>query len=197
MATTTLALPAGDRSRRRNVLNLGALLVAVAATMAVGALIAAYFSVRHATPAWPPKQAVIDSYLGATLAVTMLMSAASVEWGVYGVRVADRRHALFGLGLTLAFGLAFLNGLWYAGSKLGYGPAESPYATIFWAMLVVAGAAAVGGVVAVLLAFLRVAGDQMTPRDHEPVRASAWLWHVAVAVWLAVWSVLYGPKFFT
>lgn len=190
MSTTPLALPPATQARPTRVLNTGAFLAGIANVMVIAGLFASYIQVRHVSHKWPTYK--IDNYLGGTLVATVLLSALTAEWFAWGVRTGNRRQALVGGSMTLGFGLAFGNLLWYALSQAGFGPGSSAYGTLFFAMLIVAGVIAAAGFVFVLLSLLRFAANQISVSDTDGARAAAIYWHFVVLSWLVAALAVYA-----
>ncbi len=187
MASATPALPTAGGTRPRNVVSLGLLLLACSGTMYFGALIAAYLHMRRLTATFPPRGIRIDQYLGNIMVITMLLGVVTVEWAAHALRDGERRQALAGLGVTLAFGLSVLNLLSYTAGRVGFDAASHPYGVVVTAMTMVLGILIGVGVAFVTLMLLRVAGHQVTAEDREPLRAVANYWHFTVVASLAVW----------
>lgn len=186
---STLALPPATQDRPRRVLNTGAFLAGLANVMVVGGLFAAYIQVRHVSAEWPPLK--IDNYLGGTLVVTVLLSAITAEWFAWGVRTGNRRQTLVGGSMTLGFGLAFGNLVWYALAQANFGPGTSAYGTLFFAILLVSAVIAATGFAFVLVALVRFAGNQVTTSDTDGARAAAIYWHFVVLSWLLAALAVY------
>jgi cytochrome c oxidase subunit 3 len=192
--TTPLALPAGGRTRPRNLINIATLVLVTGGTTLFAVLIAAYVGVGHGSGVWPPSGVNIDKYVGNMLALTAIMSAITVEWAAYAIKREDTAQATWGLLLTVGFGAAFLLLLWQLGDKIGFGPGDAkvgPFAVLFFALIGAAGALALFGIFAVLAALARTVGRQMTLANHEMIRATAWIWDFVVLCWLAVFATLW------
>jgi len=192
--TAPLALGSGERPRPRNLVNVGVLVVVTCGLALFTTLIAAYISVGHVAKAWPPHGVTLDVYLGNMLAITVIMSAVTVEWAHYAVKRGDPAQGIWGLLLTAGFGSAFVLLLWQLGSRVGFGPGDAKigaFAVIFFAMLVASGAVAVLGIAAVLMVLARVLGRQMNANNSEMLRAVAWYWEFVVVAWLAVFSAVW------
>jgi heme/copper-type cytochrome/quinol oxidase subunit 3 len=191
VTTPVLALPPAGHDRPRNLFNLALVLLGAASTMAVGALVAAYFNVRAAAEEWPPEGVELDNYLGTTLLRTMLLSSLVVEWAPSAVKRGVRRQAVAAQIFTIGFGLSFLVLAWYLVTRLEFGPGDHAFGAIFYALLVAGGinVALAVGVIAVTLA--RTLGRQITTGNHELLRAAAWYWQFAVFTWVVVYSALY------
>jgi heme/copper-type cytochrome/quinol oxidase subunit 3 len=193
-AAPLLALPSAERpgsEPARNLFSLGVLLASAGGIMGVGALVAAWVSVGHATKPWPPKGVTPNNYSGTMLVLTMLMSAFTVEWGVASVRKNQRWQAVGGFALSIGLGLAFLNLLWFFGRRLGFGPAATPYAVVLFTMLAVAGIGVAIGIVLLLGLTLRVLGQQVGPGIVEMARASAWFWQFLVLTWIVLYATVW------
>jgi heme/copper-type cytochrome/quinol oxidase subunit 3 len=189
--TEQLALPSGDRDRPVHVLSLGALLLGIASSMVSAGIVAAYFEVRGVAKAWPPAGVRLDNYLGVTLFLTLVLAAVTVEWAPFAIKRGNRRHALWALGLTLGFGVSFLNLLWYLASQLGFGPADHAFGALMYAALIAVGVQLGLAVGFVLIALIRTAGHQVAAGQHEVVRAAAWYWHSAGVSWLVTFTAFY------
>jgi cytochrome c oxidase subunit 3 len=191
VSTEQLALPSGVRSRPAHVLNLGTLLLGGAGAMVFAGLLAAYLELRGVAATWPPGKSALDNYLGVTLLLTAVLSAFTVEWAPYSIKRGNRRQTLWALTLTLGLGLAFVNLLWYLGTQLGFGIADSGYATIVYAAILATGAQVAVGLSYVVIALVRTAGHQVVPGDHQLVRAAAWYWQWVNVCWLVTFTGLY------
>ena len=190
-ASPMLALPSGERARPRNLVTIGVLIAAIGGLMGVAALVAAWVNVSHFTKPWPPKGVTVDNYPGTMLSLTMIMSLATVEWGVWAARRNQRSQSGAALALTMGLGLAFLNLLWFFGKRLGFGPGKSPYAVLVFSMITAAGVLGGIGVLALFGALLRVSGRQYNGPDVDGLRATAWFWDFVVVAWLAVYAAIW------
>ena len=187
MASPTLALPAAGGAKPRGVLTMAVLFVVCGGTMLFGALLAAYLHLRRLTDSFPPGDAEIDQYWGNLMAITMVLSSVTVEWGVAALRRGERKQSLAGFGITVGFGLAFLNLLSYASGKVEFDAVSHPYGTVVTALVMVLGIAAGIGVALTSLTLFRVAGRQLLVGGNEQPRATAIYWHFVVVASLAVW----------
>lgn len=188
---TMLALPSGGPARPRHLLSVAVLVAGAAELMTVLALVAAYLNVRALAIQWPPKGVHLDNYLGTVLLVTVVLSTITAEWAAYALKLDNRRQSLTALAMTLGFGAAFLNLLWYVGVQLKFGPADHSYAVVVYALLIVMGAIAAIGLGVLIVALVRTLGGQSTARDPELTRAAAWHWHVVTLGWVFTFTALY------
>lgn len=199
MATSMLALPSAGGSGsnvegRRNSLPLAVLIAGAAVGTLVGGLIAAYLAIKAAPGPFIPEDTAFDNYTASTLTITALMAMVTIEWAAYGIRKGFRGQALFGFGISVLLGIAFLNALYYLIVQLGFEAGSGPYATIVYTMLGVSFLLAVVGVFAILLTALRAVGHQLTTDNYHVMRASALLWHIVAIAWIAVYYTVYVTK---
>lgn len=199
MATPMLSLPAAggtgtNAEGRRNALPLAVLVAGAGVATLIGGLVAAYLALKAAPGDFIPEDTSFDNYTASTLLITALMAMVTVEWGLYGIRKGFRGQALFAFGITTLLGVAFLNALYYLITQLPFEAASSPYAGIVTALLVVAFAIALAGVIAVILTGLRAVGHQLTTDNLHVGRAGALVWHIAAVAWIAVYYTVYVTK---
>jgi heme/copper-type cytochrome/quinol oxidase subunit 3 len=189
MTTTTpmAALPAAGGDRPRNVIATGTALVCAGATTFFGALMAAYVELRSHTSVWPPQGVKLDEYLGNMLVITMLLGAFSVQWAVSAVKRGENRQGVAALGITMGFGVAFLNLLSYTISHQHLSISRNAYTGVVGAMAVLVGIVVGLAIGLCLLTLLKVKGDQVSPAEPDLARATAWFWHYATLATIVVW----------
>lgn len=199
MANPMLALPSAGSTGanvegRRNSLPLAVLVAGAGIATLVGGLIAAYLALRSAPGTFIPEDTSFDNYTASTLTITALMAMVTIEWAAYGIRKGFRGQALFGFGISVLLGIAFLNALYYLIVQLGFEAGSGPYATVVYTMFGVSFALALIGVFGIVLAALRAVGHQLTTDNFQVMRASALLWHVVAIAWIAVYYTVYVTK---
>src|SRR5438093_7255587 len=134
----TPALPAGegavDISARKGVSTVAMGLFVAADFMILGGLVAAYYLLRSEAFVWPPKGALLGTYLPSMIALTIIMSAVSMQWAVWGIRRNDQRTCLVGIGFTLFMAFAILNGQWYELAHLSFPVTAHAYGTLVYVL---------------------------------------------------------------
>jgi heme/copper-type cytochrome/quinol oxidase subunit 3 len=131
---------------------------------------------------------------GGMMMLTMAMSVVIMQWAVYAIARDDRPHAYLALGLVGLFGVSVITQTVYLYNQMGFVIDESKVALFVYvvtgahlAMLVAA------MVFAGLMGFRALAG-QFTGRHADGLAAAALFWHATVAVYAAVWYVVYITK---
>src|SRR5256885_4551374 len=190
-ADETPALTAGDVTveapRPRGVSNVATALFVAGDFMALCGLVAAYYAVRSQAFKWPPVN--LGTYLPTMIALTMLMTAVTVQWAIWAIRRNDQRTTLAALGITIFFALAVLNGQWYELAHLKFGPAANTYGTFVYLLTgfhmvnVIAGIVALGSVLA------RTIGGQFHADDHDTLTAVTVFCQSTNVAGLAAYSV--------
>jgi len=194
-------LPAAPEPRR-SVLLTGTFLAIAAGTMLVGGLLAAYFAAREAVLAgggeWGLEAGDMpNSALGVTY-MALLLSSFTAQWAVWAIKVGERRQTYVAVGVTMLLGLAFVNGLSFCYTQLGFEAGESTYANVVYA----ASGTHLVLVVAALVLFLtmgfRVLGGQFGPGNAGFVTSAVSVWHFVVAaggvVYWCLWFLTGGPS---
>jgi heme/copper-type cytochrome/quinol oxidase subunit 3 len=180
------------------VLFVGAAFGAAASAMLVLAELGIYLQLRGQLAAGGdatfPEGIVVPLTPGNMGLLTLAMSVVTVSWAVYALRQDDRPHAYLALGLSLLFGVAFINSTAYLYQQLAMGLTASSTATLLY---VVTGTHLVMLVVAmVFIAVMgfQALGGQLTGRDAEGMSAAALYWFVTVAVYIPLWYGIYITK---
>ncbi len=205
MATATvtapvspLAAPAAPAPRRPRVLLVGAAFGVAASALVVLTMLGVYLQVRSELIASGsttlPEGTVLPLTPGSMGMLTLAMSLITMSWAVWALRRDDRPHAYLALGLTLLFGVAFINTTVYLYQQLALAPTDSAIAGLLYAttgahLLMVA----VGMLFAAVMGF-QALGGQLTGRDAEGMSAAALYWYLTVAVYVAIWYGVYITK---
>jgi heme/copper-type cytochrome/quinol oxidase subunit 3 len=201
MATTTvspLADPVAPAPRRPRVLLIGAALGSVASALVVLTLLATYLGVRagelSAGRTTLPDGVILPLTPGNMGMVTLLMSGITMAWLVDALRKDDRPHAYLALGLTLLFGVAFINSTVYLYQQLALPPTSSPIAGLLYATTGAHIVMVVLGMVFAAVMGFQALGGQLTGRDAEGMSAAALFWYVQIGVFAAIWYAIYITK---
>src|SRR5919206_1132062 len=122
-----LVLPTGEPlpgpvpgKPRRGTTTIGTLLFVTADAMVLAAMCAVYFAIKAGSSAWPPKGVHVGTYIPTIISITAVMSAFSVQWGLFAARRNDGRNAAMALGLTLFLGISIANLEWLAFVRSGF-----------------------------------------------------------------------------
>jgi heme/copper-type cytochrome/quinol oxidase subunit 3 len=198
VTASPLATAPAPAPRRPRVLLVGASLGAVASAVGILSMLALYLRTRADNIALTgtnlPEGLVLPLTPGNMGLVTLTMAGVTMAWAVYALRNDDRPHAYAALGLTLLFGVAFINTTVYLYQQIATAPTSSPIAGLLYA---VTGAHLVMVVVGMLFAAVmgfQALGGQLTGRDAEGMSAAALYWYVTIAVYSVIWYAVFITK---
>ena len=190
-----LGLPAPTVTSRPPLALGGSLVFGAAVLSALGACASVYFQARSNSTVWPPVAAPsLNNYIGLMTTITMLLSAMSAIWALTALRKNERRPAVTAVVFTTGFAVAGLNAMSFALRDLGFGPADSVYAIVFYAPMIVTLIFTVVGVASLINVTARLLGRRDGPGYAVKLKASVALWLVCVIAWLATYGLLYLVK---
>ena len=183
---------------------LGMLLFICSEVMFFSGLFAAYFSVRAASPHWPPTIAEnvpadlaerfnlhAEPFYALGLTIILVISSVTCQLGVWAIRRNDRTAFIRAFGVTLILGIVFLIGQIYDYSTIGFGVSDTPFGTTFYTLTGFHGAHVFGGAVMLSVILYRGMAGQFSSRHHDAVEAVSLYWHFVDVVWIALFSTLY------
>ncbi|OLE97222.1 MAG: hypothetical protein AUG75_10880, partial [Cyanobacteria bacterium 13_1_20CM_4_61_6] len=157
--------------------------------MALSGLVAAYYAVRAQAFTWPPVG--LGTYLPTMIAITMVMTAVTIQWAIWSIRHNDQRTCLAALGITIFFAFAVLNGQWYQLSHLKFGPAAHTYGTFVYVLTGFHMVNVVAGIVVLCTILGRTVAGEFSAEDHDTLTAAAVFWQFANVAGLVAYSVLF------
>jgi heme/copper-type cytochrome/quinol oxidase subunit 3 len=195
MTAPALASPPMQRPR---MLVVGTAFAAVASAMVVVGMIGVYLVERSAVVSaggtWLPDGVVLPLTQPNVMLFGLIMSSVAIQWAVSAVRNDDRVNSYLALGLTLLFGLGYINMMAYLWSKAGLDINASLQATLIQSITATHVAmAAVAMVFVALMAFRALAGGYNS-RQYDGIAAAAVFWHVMVAMYVLIWLAVYVTK---
>lgn len=195
MVAPMLELPPAPAPGRPRMLVLGTALAGIAVFMLFAGLLGVFLNIRETTPQpWLPSGVQVPGVAVNTAWLVMVGSSVLAQWAVYAIARNDRPTTYLALGATVLFGIATANSMAFTLGHLGLVVGANTYSvlvvTILGAFLVLLG---VGVVFMALMAF-RTLGGRYSAKEHEGVVAAALFWHVVVAVFTAIWFVVFVLK---
>lgn len=196
-STMTPAAPVTPavRGRAGHPALVGTLALVAAGAMLLAGLGGAYLSVRNANRAdFVPEDMAFNNYTAFMILVTAGLASMGAEWAMASVKNAQRRYATMGWALAVAMGVAALNGVWFLGRGLQLAVADSPYATIVYALFTAAGLLIGLAILAAVVGGVRTLGGQISPERPYIGRAAAWVVHLATLGWLVTYALVYLYK---
>ena len=149
---------------------------------------------------WPPPNIeTIDAWhLPLINTLILLLSGTTVTWAHHALIHGNRKHAKWGLILTVVLGVFFtyVQGVEYA-HAFHYRDGESfwlstnAYGSAFFLATGFHGLHVLIGTIFLFVCYLRLVKGQMTPKQHFGLEAAAWYWHFVDVVWLFLFAFVY------
>lgn len=197
MAVVAGAPPAPPVQRPR-VLMIGTAFATAGTLMYFVVLLAIYLERRAealaAGDTWLPEGVEVPLTQPNVMLFTLIASAVTIQWAVWAISRDDRRNTYLALGLSLVFGVAFVNMASYLYTLMQFDISANPQSVLVYAIT--------GGHVVMLLAAMifvglmafRALGGQQSSRQHDGISAAALFWHANVVVFAVIWYAIYVTK---
>ena len=181
-----------DATAAQGNLLLGVKLAILSEVMLFGALFAAYFVIRAASPRWPPVEGLErpEVLLPGLNTLLLVSSSGTMQWAVRSARGGDRSHILRWLGLTLLLGGTFIVIQGYEFATNGFGLDTGTFGSTFYILTGFHGAHVLAGLALIAVVANRVRRASSYGGDTA-VEATSYYWHFVDAVWLFLFSTLY------
>ncbi len=162
--------------------------------MFFGGLFASYFTIRAATPVWPPAGVKLDTLQAGLFTVVLVASSATMQSAARALGGERRALARRWIVLTLALGVVFIANQGYEWSHVPFSASSNAYGSLFFLMTGFHGLHVIGGLVAMLAVLLRMSGSQTDPGEGPVLEVVTYYWHFVDVVWLALYATLFLLK---
>lgn len=184
MSTSTTTRPAEISAPA-----LGMLLFIASEMIFFAALFSAYFTVRGRSETWPPEGAHLEVLLPSIATALLVMSSATIHLATARLERSD--HVGIWLPVTIALGTTFLTIQAIEYSQLGFAVSDHAYGTLFYSLTGFHGLHVFGGLVTLVLMWIRVGRGQLDAARPGGLIAAAYYWHFVDVVWLLLFATLY------
>jgi cytochrome c oxidase subunit III len=164
-----------------------------------GTLIASYFYLRLAEPAWPPPGVSLPDLKLSTINTFVLVASSGWMWyGDSGLEKGDVRRLLIGVtgALILAGVFIVLKVIEYA--DVSYRWDDHAYASIVWLTIGFHTAHVISLVLKTLVILGMATRGYLDQDRYIGIEVNGLYWHFVVIVWLPLYAVLYwAPRLLT
>jgi heme/copper-type cytochrome/quinol oxidase subunit 3 len=190
-ATTALEMETYAQ-RRRNGALFGVGFFIVAESIFFLGLFLAYFYMRNQALQWPPPGAGEPTLSIAIVNTAISLASGAAMWFANRAIAQDhRRGFLIGICAAAALGIIFMAVQSVEFAKLGASAKDTAYGSAFVALLVFHVVRVFAGVVLIAIVLVRALLGQFSAQRRMLVQAATMYWYFIVAVWLAVFYILY------
>jgi len=175
---------------------LGMVLFIVSETVFFGGLFAAYYTLRGATPVWPPRE-VLPALRGQALLQASVASL--ILWGssvpAHLATLCMRRQDFAAMRrwilLTIALGLTFLGWKFSEWAASPFSVSTHAYGTVFFALTGFHALHLLVGLILLSAVVARIGQGAYRDGDQSGPEAVAYYWHFVDVVWVAVFATIY------
>ena len=196
MAAVT-SRPLAPELRRPRTVMVGTLFASGASFLVFMGVLAIYLSrraeARGAGIEWFP-EGVIELGPSGWIFWTLVLASFTVQWAVQAINNDDRPHAYVALAITIMFGAAVFNQLWFIINDTGFALAASESEMLFFVLIGTYITFLIAAVVFLVLTSLRALFGQYSPRQNDGVAASAMYWHAVSAMYWILWIAVFVTK---
>ena len=184
--------PEANRSSRVEPQLLGMLLFIISEVMVFGAFFTAYFFIRVVNgDEWPAAGTELPKLIAGVNTAILLSSSFTMHWALEGARRGNRRAMQLGLLTTLALGLSFLCVQINEYVHIGFSPADTAQASVFYGLTGLHGAHVFVGLTLLSMVTIRSFKGHFTPEEHRGVEVPGIYWHFVDVMWIFVYSTIY------
>jgi len=161
-----------------------------------GSIFGVWFTAKaYSETGWPPAGTAELPVVATAINTAILVASGFVmQWGEGGLKTGSRKRFLAGFG-----GAIILGGIFLAGQVLeyielvehGFVLGQNIYTTTFYMLTGTHGIHVAGGLVFLIIVFVRGMFGQFDHERHTAVTAAAYYWHFVDIVWLFLFAVVY------
>jgi cytochrome c oxidase subunit III len=184
--------PEAHRSSRVDPQTLGMLLFIISEIMVFGAFFTAYFFIRvvNANP-WPAAGTELPKIVAGFNTAILLSSSITLHWALTSIKNGNRAGLRAGMLSTFLLGATFLFVQVNEYVHIGFAPADSAQASIFYGLTGLHGAHVFIGLVILAIVNVRAFRGHYSPEKHHGVEVPGIYWHFVDVMWIIVYSTVY------
>jgi cytochrome c oxidase subunit III len=184
--------PEAHRSSRVDPQTLGMLLFIISEIMVFGAFFTAYFFIRvvDGNP-WPAHGTELPKIVAGFNTAILLSSSITLHWALVSIKNGNRAGLKAGMLSTFLLGLTFLFMQVNEYVHIGFAPADSAQASIFYGLTGLHGAHVFIGLLILLIVNVRAFRGHYSAEHHHGVEVPGIYWHFVDVMWVIVYSTVY------
>jgi cytochrome c oxidase subunit III len=185
--------PAANISSRVDARVLGMFLFIASEIMLFGSFFPAYFFVRvvNNPPEWPPEGFHLPVFVAGINTAILVTSSFTMHWALTSIKRGNHAGLRAGLVLTFLMGFTFLSTQVIEYARIGFGPSDNAFATIFFSLTGLHGAHVFVGLSILLVMTVRAFRGHFSPEHHHGVEIGGIYWHFVDVMWIVVYTTVY------
>ena len=190
------ALTAGPAPAPRNQVIVGTTFASIAMVMLTGGMLAVWAvqrrSVLDSGESWLPSSVTIPEVPTNVMLIAFPALCSFAQWAVWAAKRDDRANTVFALGSTAFVALLIVNAQAFVYTQMDVGVADGAYGSMFYAITGPFLALMVAGLLFTTVTAFRYLGGRTG--DRELLTAHAIFWYAMLAVFTAIWFLVYVTK---
>lgn len=194
-ASPPLIKPVNPADYRPALMNVGVIVWLASELMFFSGLFAAFFSLRSATPVWPPRGDELDVHTVLIATILLVVSSGTMQMAVGRTVRGDRTGFLGWLALTFALGALF-DGMQISDYMSRPFPIEqNAWTGCFYVLTGIHALHVLGGLFGMLVMAARAAKSRHFGHRSAPsVEFLSYYWHFVDVVWIALFAAIFLLK---
>jgi cytochrome c oxidase subunit 3 len=142
---------------------------------------------------WPPMGIAVMNPWGVPLlnTVILLSSGATVTWAHHAVVAGEKKHAVYGLVLTIILAALFTGFQVLEYLEASFTISDSVYGSAFYMATGFHGFHVLVGSIFLFVCLIRLMRDHFTRTHHIGLEGAIWYWHFVDVVWLFLFVTIY------
>ncbi len=189
-----LIRPVDPAQYRPALMNVGVIVWLASELMFFSGLFATYFTLRAATPVWPPKGDEIDAVSVGAATIILVLSSFTMQMAVHRT-IRDDKRGYFGW-LALSFGLGALFVGLQVSDYIGrpFPLDQNAYTSCFYVLTGIHAVHVTGGLGGMVVMGFRGRSKKFGHRTAPSVEFLSYYWHFVDVVWIGLYSMIFLLK---
>jgi cytochrome c oxidase subunit 3 len=184
--------PPANQSSRVKPQTLGMLLFIISEVMVFGAFFTAYFFIRVVQGAeWPAEGTHLPQAIAGVNTAILVSSSLTMHWTVVAAKAGNRWGMKAGIFTTALLGATFLFIQINEYVHVGFSPADSAQASVFYGLTGLHGAHVFVGLMLLVFVTIRVFRGHFSPEHHDGIEIPGIYWHFVDIMWIVVFATVY------
>jgi len=184
--------PPANQSSRVNPAVLGMLLFIISEVMIFGAFFTAYFFIRVVNhDPWPAKGTELPKTVAFFNTLILVSSSFTIHYAQEALKRGNRLGLKVGMVCTFLLGATFLfiqiNEYWH----IGFSPADTAQASIFYGLTGLHGAHVTIGLMLLSFVTIRSFKGHYSPEGYLGMEVPGIYWHFVDVMWIVVFLTVY------
>ncbi|HWG73024.1 MAG TPA: heme-copper oxidase subunit III [Acidimicrobiales bacterium] len=189
-----LIRPVNPADYRPALLNVGVIVWLASELMFFSGLFATYFTLRSATPVWPPRGDEIDAVSVGVATIILILSSFTMQMAVHRALREDRKGYFGWLALTFGLGALFVG--MQVSDYIGrpFPIYQNAYTSCFYVLTGFHALHVTGGLAGMGVMGFRGMSPRFGHRSGPAVEFLSYYWHFVDVVWIALYAMIFLLK---